>query len=213
MGQPKHTLILNGETLLLRQLRLLRSVCRAVAVLGASDAPTYAQALTPEAPLRMTGEEFEMVFGVPVYPDEWLGRGPLAGIYTALLHTRTEYNLIIGCDMPYLSASFLRYLCLRAEASQADVTVPQSRDRRLQPLCAVYRRRARSAVRSSLAQGQNKVSRFYPRVRCEIVGFQEMAQAGFQDYLFSNMNTPSDFEALRRNYPGRIVGETKKSNS
>ena len=213
MGQPKHALILNGETLLSRQLRLLRSVCPAIAVLGTSDAQPYAQASIHEASLKMTEKESKMTYEVPVYPDEWPGCGPLAGIYTALLHTRTEYNLVIGCDMPYLSASFLHYLCLRAKESQADVTVSESRDRRLQPLCAVYRRRARNAIRLSLAQGQNKVSRFYPRVRCKIIRFQEMARAGFRDNLFGNINTPADFEALRRDYPGKMVGETKKSNS
>jgi molybdopterin-guanine dinucleotide biosynthesis protein A len=198
MGQPKHTLILNGETLLSRQLRLLRSVCPAIAVLGTSDAPPYAQASIREASVKMTGKEFKMSFDVPVYPDEWPGRGPLAGIYTALLRTHTEYNLIIGCDMPYLSASFLHYLCLRAKESQADVTVSESRDRRLQPLCAVYRRRARSAIRSSLAQGQNKVSRFYPHACCEIIRFPEIVRAGFRNNLFANINTPADFEAARR---------------
>jgi molybdopterin-guanine dinucleotide biosynthesis protein A len=205
MGQPKHTLVLDSETLLSRQLRLLHSVCAAIAVLGVAHAqsgapfgklsagnqePINAATLGVSPPL--------MALDVPLYPDEYPGRGPLAGIYTALLRTRTEYNLVIGCDMPYLDAAFLRYLCLRAEASQADVTVPESRDRQLQPLCAVYRRRARNAIRSSLARGQNKVSRFYPHVRCEIIRFPEIARAGFQDNIFANLNTPADFEAARR---------------
>jgi molybdopterin-guanine dinucleotide biosynthesis protein A len=178
MGQDKSKLLVAGEALLQRQIRLLHSVCRSVAVLG--------------PPQSFAGLE------VPVFPDERPGRGPLGGLYTGLLQTRTEFNLFLGCDLPFMEASFLRYLCRRALERQADVTVPESRHHEFEPLCAVYRRRALGAVRRSLDSGENKVTRFFSRVRCEMIPWPEVSRAGFSPRIFVNMNTPQDYEEAKR---------------
>ena len=178
MGRSKARLRLGLETMLERQIRLLRAVCRSVAILG---------------PL----EEYSDV-AVPVLADEFTGRGPLAGLYTGLQHTRTEYNLFLSCDLPFLTVRFLGYLCGRALAGEADVTVPKSRLRGFHPLCAVYRRRALPAIRATLQAGQNKVSRFFWRVDCQVVTTKEIARAGFGLRIFDNMNTPEDYEAAMK---------------
>jgi molybdenum cofactor guanylyltransferase len=179
MGRAKASLLLDGESLLERQVRLLRSVARRVTVVG-----------------RASGYLDE--FDVPIFPDAALKRGPLGGIYTALLESRTEYNLLLGCDLPFVNRGLLAWLALRAMAEGSDVTVPRSRDGRLQPLCAVYRRRALYAVRTRLALGENKLSGFFPMVRCITIPWRELAGAGFRATVFDNMNTPEDYEYARR---------------
>src|SRR5579872_4312188 len=81
MGHPKAMLKLAGETMLDRQICRLFSVAGRVAVVGSRP-------------------EYSTAFDVPFLSDELAGRGPLAGIYSGLLHTRTEYNLFLGCDLP-----------------------------------------------------------------------------------------------------------------
>ena len=53
--------------------------------------------------------------------------------------TRTELNLIIAVDMPFLQPDFLSYLVAQARQTAAVVVVPGAGGR-LQPLCAIYRR-------------------------------------------------------------------------
>jgi molybdopterin-guanine dinucleotide biosynthesis protein A len=178
MGRSKARLLLGHETMLERQVRLLRSVCRWIRALG--------------PPEELTGT------AVPVFADEFTGRGPLAGLYTGLLNARTEYNLFLSCDLPFMEARFLRFLAQRALESSADVTVPESRRHGFHPLCAVYRRRALWAVRASLVAGENKVSRFFRRVRCQVLTAREVARAGFALRIFDNMNTPEEYEAAKR---------------
>jgi molybdopterin-guanine dinucleotide biosynthesis protein A len=178
MGRSKARLRLGPETMLERQIRLLRAVCRSVAILGPSE--EYSGA------------------AVPVFADEFPGRGPLAGLYTGLQHTRTEYNLFLSCDLPFMTVRFLGYLCRRALADEADVTVPKSRLRGFHPLSAVYRRRALPAIRATLQAGENRVSRFFRRVGCRVVTTKEIVQAGFGLRIFDNMNTPEDYERARR---------------
>jgi molybdenum cofactor guanylyltransferase len=177
MGRPKDQLVLAGETMLERQLRLLRQVARTVAVLGPAERSSLTQAR--------------------VIPDDEPGLGPLGAICTALAATRTEFNLFLGCDMPLVEARFLQLLSREALRTQADVTVPESADHRAQPTCAVYRRRALPAVRTSLARGDYSVCGFFPRVRCRMIFWPEISRAGFRPRIFDNMNSPQDYEAAQ----------------
>jgi len=178
MGRDKAKLLLGQETLLGGRSCLLRSVCRSVRVVGPA-------------------ENFEGL-DAQVFPDGIPGRRPLGGIYTGLLHARTDFNLSVGCDMPFMEARILRYLCGRAFQGEADVTVPDTQERKLQPLSAVYRRRALGAIRASLAAGENKVSRFYSQVRCLVIPWHEIARTGFTSRIFDNIHTCSDYDAAKR---------------
>jgi len=201
MGRPKPALVVGGETMLARQVRLLGSVSRVVEVIGRAqgggDIERVIRSLAPPE--------------VSVIGDEVPGRGPLGGIYTGLARTRTEFNLFIGCDLPFLEARFLDYLCRRALDSRADVTVPMSPDHGFQPLAAVYRRRALRAIRASLDRGENKVTRFYSRVRCQVLGWPELSGAGFSVRLFANMNTWDDYQRVRRWPDGGNIGQDERS--
>ncbi|MGH9405095.1 MAG: molybdenum cofactor guanylyltransferase [Terriglobia bacterium] len=177
MGRPKQELLIHGMPLLAWQVQRLASVCGSVAIVGSSSRP---------------------IDGAASYPDEQAGLGPLGGIYTGLALTRTEYNLFVGCDMPFVTRAFLRFLCRCSQARRADVVVPESSDRRLQPLSAVYRRCARDVIRASLDAGLNKTSGFYARVRCAVIPWPEIYRAGFLTRTFINLNTPEDYEAVNR---------------
>ncbi len=179
MGRPKEQLTLENETMLARQVRLVQAVARTVGVLGPVDKTC--------------------ALNVQIIPDDSPGQGPLGGIATALARTRNEFNLFLGCDMPFIDASFLRFLCREALATQADATVPESPGGRLHPTCAVYRRRALRAVRASFEWGDWSVRSFYPRVKCRVLRWPEIARAGFGELIFENMNTPEDYrQALLR---------------
>jgi len=179
MGRPKHELIVEGETLLARTVRRALSVARSVIILG--------------PPERARG------LGFPALPDALPGRGPLGAIYTGLLHTRTEFNLFLACDLPFIEPRFLRYLAEEAIASGADATLAETPGEGLQPLTAIYRRRALPAVRRSLAHGRNKMTSFLPWVSVRVLGWPELVRAGFPNRFFENLNTMAEYErAVRR---------------
>jgi len=182
MGFDKARLPLGSERMVDRQIRLLRSICRSVSIVGLPD--------------KFTGTN------VQVYEDEIPGKGPLGGIHTGLRRSRTEFSLFLSCDMPFMEARFLRYLCGQALVGRASVTVPPPWAKGLYPLCAVLRRRVRSAVRSSLASGQNQVGRFFSKSQRRTISKAEFARAGFSPRIFYNVNTPEEYEKVRQQFEG-----------
>ena len=178
MGLPKQGLVLNGETMLERQIHLLQGVCRNVSVVG--------------PPVELAPSE------LPFIPDLLQGRGPLGGIHAALSASRAEFNLIVACDLPSLQTRFLQHLARVALRAGADVTIPEDKTRRLLPVCAVYRKRTLGMIRGRLAQDLNKADGYFRNARLHVVTWREILRAGFSAHIFDNINRPEEFEAARR---------------
>jgi molybdopterin-guanine dinucleotide biosynthesis protein A len=184
MGLDKAILRLGSERMLDRQVRLLRSVCRSVSIIG--------------PPNRFAGA------GIRVYGDDIPGRGPLGGIYTGLRRARTEFSLFLSCDMPFVQARFLRYLCQQALARRAQVTLPPPWTTRRYPLCAILCRDVLPVLRSTLALEENRVSQFFLRVKLHIISKAEFAHAGFSPRMFCNVNTRAEYEKARQQFENLI---------
>lgn len=174
MGSDKALLPWAGETLLGRALSIARDACGQVIICG--------------SPSRY-GEFAD------VLEDTEPGRGPLSGIRSALHATQTELNLILSVDLPLMQAEFLRWLLEQAHAGEQKITAPEALGT-LQPLCAVYHRQARDIVDLALGEGDLKVTRLFHRIPTRIIGEHEIRAAGFDPCIFTNVNTPQDYESL-----------------
>jgi molybdopterin-guanine dinucleotide biosynthesis protein A len=148
----------------------------------------------------------------PRIADRWPGEGPLGGILTALHHLRaTEsagqkrdedcdlcpFALILSCDMPFLTAEFLRFLTDRALASEAAVIVPEV-SKRLEPLCACWCSVATEAVQVAFDGGCRRVSEAMKQVSMEVLDEGGWKRFDTDGRLFWNMNTLDDYEEARR---------------
>ena len=72
---------------------------------------------------------------LPVVYDIFIGKGPLAGIHSALKYSSTKNNFIISCDIPLISIELIKYLInLNSEKS---ILLPKSNGR-IQQLCGIY---------------------------------------------------------------------------
>src|SRR5712671_4759625 len=152
-GRDKALVEIDGIPMLLRMRALLGEVSRPVIVIA--------------PPLRYAA------LGVTAVSDRWEGQGPLAGIITALLSTNesgsgAEWNLIVGCDMPFLTREWLTYLVDRALASGASIVAPQSA-LGLEPLCACWHTGATGKLQYAFEDGVRKVTEAMKRVSMEVV--------------------------------------------
>jgi molybdopterin-guanine dinucleotide biosynthesis protein A len=118
--------------------------------------------------------------------DCFPGEGPLGGILTAMRHSRTEWNLIVACDMPGLSTACLARLLAAAAITPAEIILPFNAGGRPEPLCAVYSRRALPALEAAFARGVRKVTAAFEGIPVERLDLAEVAD-------FQNVNTPEDW--------------------
>jgi molybdenum cofactor guanylyltransferase len=178
MGRDKAFVDFKGRPLLARALEVARSVAQDVRIVGGGDGD------------RQKFESYAAVVE-DIFPD----CGPLGGIHGALLASRTELNLMLAVDMPFVSSRFLQYLIDEAKiASQASVVVPHAGGRR-QPLCAIYRRDFVDAAEAALRAGRYRIDLLFEVVETRVLEEEEIAHAGFSCDLFRNLNTPQELEA------------------
>lgn len=125
MGRDKALLPIDGSVLVERTAEVVRAAAGSVTLIGAPG--RYAH------------------LGLPVLPDLVPDGGPICGLHTALKITRADWNLVVACDMPGLTAAFLGELLAAAQQLGCACLAPRT-DSGLHPLCAVYHRRSADAV-------------------------------------------------------------------
>lgn len=91
---------------------------------------------------REQSERYRSMLDGPVrfVTDAPDGRGPLAGLTSAVDGSRADWLFIVGCDMPLVSESAIEWLATR-RTPDVGAVVPRTADR-LHPIHAWYRRTA-----------------------------------------------------------------------
>jgi molybdenum cofactor guanylyltransferase len=181
-GKDKALAELGGTTMLARTTALVAALCSEAFIVAA-------QGKYPDAP-------------APVLADRWPGEGPLGGILSALQASEVRgsdspWNLIVGCDMPFLSLDWLKFLCERAERSAAQVVLARSATG-WEPLCACWKTESLSAIQSTFDAGVRKVTDAMKRLPMEVLDESVWKRFDTEGRLFWNMNTPVDYEEARR---------------
>ncbi len=174
MGRDKALIEFEGSALAVRIAECVRKVAGSVTLIG-----------PPERYRDL---------GYNVIPDRASGYGPMGGVYTALASTHSEWNLIVACDMPFITAELLEALFADAESgpSTADVIVPESNiaeGTRLDPLCAVYQRRCVTAARRAIDRKMVRMQDFVSKLRLRKHPVTDAAP-------LANLNTPAEWSGV-----------------
>lgn len=197
-GRDKSALVVEGRTILDRQIAELSQVTSDLLIVGGD-----AGAGVPE--------------GVRRVADQVPGCGPLGGLYAALSAARGDAVLVVACDMPFLSAPLLRHLLTLAGSANrphraggaagadsvdivdiVDVVVPRT-ERGYHPLCAVYTRACLEPIARRLADGRLTLVALFDDVRVRVVTAEALGAFGDPDRLLANVNTPLEYRAIEAN--------------
>jgi molybdenum cofactor guanylyltransferase len=109
--------------------------------------------------------------------------GPLAGLEALLSACKTDWLLLVACDMPSLEVESLRTVIGRALAGAQQAVVPTT-EGRLQPLHAAYHRRCLPIVRAALDAGRLRATELARELQAELLPMNEKS--------FRNVNTPDE---------------------
>lgn len=177
MGTNKALLEINGATVIENVVEELKSVVNNIIIVTNSF------------------EEYEFL-QLPMVEDLWKGKGPLAGIQAGLSSSTTEKNLIVACDMPFISAELGTILL--NELTDYQAVVPEISGQ-LHPLFAAYQRDIGKEIERALEANQLRIRGIFENIHVKIMNDPALSNLGFQikDANFFNMNHPEEYEQAR----------------
>lgn len=175
-GRNKALEYIGEERLIDRSVRLIKDVCN----------PVFVICRKPE---DYFGLEANLV--ADIIPD----RGPIMGLYTALLFSPNEWIFLRAVDMPFLERRFADFLIERALLGKADVIIPV-RDGEYEPLFACYHVRCIPHVKRAIDGGGGRIIQFFSRVRVDTVPEEVWKTLDPAGKSLININTPQDLEEV-----------------
>lgn len=174
-GRDKARLVIQGRSIIERQVELLRAVTKEVFLVG-------------HDPERFSD------LGLPVFADSISGAGALGGILTALESTKADRVLVLACDMPFLVTGLLR--ALLASADTGDGAWVRSA-RGPEPLVACYRQSARNRIHEAIMSGHLKAAELDQRLQLQELTEDDVWAFGPPEILLANLNTPEDYARVQ----------------
>jgi molybdopterin-guanine dinucleotide biosynthesis protein A len=132
-------------------------------------------------------------FKVKRVPDFVENAGPLAGVYSGLLASKTENNLVLSCDIPLINSEILAEL-VRQIDDVSEIIQIESNGKTM-PLISVYNQSCETVFSSLLNQGERRL-RFAVN-QCKVKNILLNKE---QEKWVSNINTPEQLKEIRNEH-------------
>jgi molybdenum cofactor guanylyltransferase len=187
MGENKSFLKIGGQTVIEHVCQLMKSIFSKVIII--TNEPDLYQSL-----------------GVEIFTDIYKNVGPIAGIHSGLVHSPTEKNFIISCDIPLMNAEMINSIVDYAPGSA--ITVPKA-DGFIQNLCGVYSKSVIPNIEQIIQNDLSQENRSTEQVKrkCKMSNLISIVQStiiedirplnGYFPEIFLNMNNPEEYQQIK----------------
>lgn len=174
MGKNKALLTIAGETVINRLVRELRMVTDEILI------------------VTNTPEVYDFL-PIKKVRDRYDNSGPLAGIESGLYHSSNNNNIIVACDMPFVTVGTLEWLLSNLKDYSA--VIPEWHGQ-THPLLAVYRKEVSDVAAKCIEANDLKLQYFLNQLNVKKVTEKDVYEADRSviERSFFNMNHPSDFK-------------------
>ncbi len=169
MGTDKGLLELCGMPLISYAIRVLSGICSSIMISSSSEAYNS--------------------FGYEVVADEYEGIGPMGGIYSALQKSKTDQNLVLSCDLPFVPPMLLKYIL--ENCSGYDVAVPWQGNQHYEPLCGFYHLSVRDKMSDFILHNNYKLPDLFYEIKINKLIINEERDF-YSKNIFLNVNSKHD---------------------
>ena len=126
----------------------------------------------------------------PFLMDELDIEAPINGLYTALVHTTSDWILLLSCDLPLMDQDTIAHLWSYVKSGK-EIIIPEINGE-LQPTCALYNKRLKDPVFEQINNNRLSLKELISKVDYHSIDLNERS-----DY-FLNMNTKSDMSRAEK---------------
>ncbi len=127
--------------------------------------------------------------GYKVIPDKVKNIGPIGGIYTALLESNSDDNIIISCDMPFAGKELLQYILKQKHNS---LIASAFEGEYVEPLCSYYHKSIIPLVEEMIAKKRFKLTKLLEKANYKKIVIDENLHF-YKSHLFLNINTQIEY--------------------
>jgi len=175
LGRSKALEVIGGKSLIERVIERLEPITNQFLIVTSREQSEFP-----------TSNEIEVL--TDIYPE----RGPLGGIYTGLLASRSSRSIAVACDMPFLNNELLSYMIDLLQ--DFDAVVPRWQNGMLEPLHAVYAKSCLDTMKTRLENERLGIHRFLNEINVRYIEEEECRQFDLELLSFFNINRPSDLK-------------------
>ncbi|WP_053402124.1 molybdenum cofactor guanylyltransferase [Priestia koreensis] len=173
-GSPKALAKLGNQTFIERAVQLLQEEVDDLLIIAHSTIASTIEKLLPSVTV------------ITDVPDH-AGKGPLAGIYTAMDYANSHWYFVMPCDMPYLSKESIRTFFSHQRTE--DDAVLSCIHNRTQPLVGLYHERVKTTLEDCLSRQDLRVMK-----ALDLLNVHWLTEKHFDTNVqreFQNINTPN----------------------
>jgi len=125
--------------------------------------------------------------------SDWIGNqwGPLAGLYTGLLHCKTDWLLVATCDQPLLPADYASHFIQNCDGSSILIGADDDRQHPLNMLIPIS---ARVNLRQYLIAGGRAVRHWLRQTPYKTITFEPL--------ILNSCNSVSELQAAEKCFNG-----------
>jgi molybdopterin-guanine dinucleotide biosynthesis protein A len=175
MGFPKALVEFEAEILIARAARVLR--------------PLFQHAI-----VVTQDEEIARAANLLAVSDIFKNKGPLGGVHAALSHFQNP-TFCVACDMPFLRADAIEFLC--TQFKNCEVLAPRIQDR-METLHAIYAPSCLPVLERELQNEKiARADRVLAPLRMKFVEESELKVFDPDLKFLANLNTPEEWRAAQ----------------
>ncbi len=162
MGQDKGLKLHNDQPFIQHIIRAIETITNKILIITANT-------------------DYE-VFGYPCLSDIIPDQGPVGGIYTGLKHTETTQNLILSCDVPFVTSAVLNNLISHHDSDYDVITYKNV------PLITLYNKEVLHNFSESISKKRLCLRETLSTLNVKSIRIEE----AIAPYL-KNINTPQQY--------------------
>lgn len=169
MGQDKGFLMHQDITFIQRIINALKPISQQLLIVG--DNPNYDS------------------LGITRISDQFTNSGPLSGLYSGLNASKTEYNLVLSCDVPLVNSDMLLEL-IPQDNTQTDAVIYTYKNRKM-PLIGYYNKKVVPILENELQHKRLKLTAALDKINYRTIEIPSKWESAVK-----NINTPEDLAFL-----------------
>lgn len=122
-------------------------------------------------------------YGYPCIPDTFSNCGPIGGIYTGLSKSSTVNNLVLSCDVPFITSFVLENL-IHKHTKSFDITCYENN-----PLIAIYDRSITNVLLQHIEEKKLRLQQLLASLKMQTLEVTKQILP-----LLKNINSPEQYK-------------------